>query len=595
MEQSQGVVALLLLVTIDLVSMPRSRFHTWRSMLLQYLMRRVSQLVGAYGWWRLGAGYCDLYRAQERFVLETLRQNEDSDYGRHHRFSEIHSLEEFRRAHPVTEYDHFKPYIQRVMDGDLRALYGPKENISMFYCSSGTTGSSKHIPMTSNGFNKTMANIFGAIHGFVGKDFFPSDLMKVMQLPCAPRWRYTKTGVKIGPASVHAMSSVLVASQYSMPREANIIASEAEALHVGFVLALRDRGISSWEAGFAFGLWNQLQFLERHWPLLVQDIRTGRLNATLKVSDEQRRTIDALLTPEPRRADELQREFELGFDGIVPRIFPRMRMVSALSSGTSMAVYRERCKRYLGGLPVCSIIYTASEGVLGVNVREPGRSPAYALVPGGNFVEFLPVNESGEAEPGVAPLLASEVRVGQLYEVVVTNATGLYRYRMGDVVRVVGTFHQSPTFDFQFRAKQMLNVHMEKVSEAAFTAALQQAVDAWPDQRLLDFTTAESVLDSAGAAGPPHYLVFLELNGPPLSPEQAADVDRSLQESHYVYKSFRVKDAIGPMRLVRVHEGTFTAFRQHVCDTTPAAMQQFKQPRVLRTEEQVRFFLERAV
>lgn len=263
-----------------------------------------------------------------------------------------------------------------------------------------------------------------------------------------------------------------------------------------------------------------------------------------------------------------------------------------------MNIYRERCKTYLGKLPTSSIIYGGSEGLLGVNVNKAGEAPAYAMAPGINFIEFLPVDESGEVEAGATPLLASEVKLGQLYEVILTNATGLYRYRMGDVVRVVGTYHGTPTFDFQFRTKQMLNVHMEKVSEAAFTGALRRAVDGWPDHQLVDFTTAESVLDPAAAGGqkadsPPYYLVLLELSGPPLSPQKAADVDDVLQKEHFVYRSFRVKSSIGPMRVVRVRSGTFAAYRQHVFDTTPATTAQFKQPRVLRTEEQIKFFLNR--
>ena len=56
----------------------------------------------------------------------------------------------------------------------------------------------------------------------------------------------------------------------------------------------------------------------------------------------------------------------------------------------------------------------------------------------------------------------------------------------------------------------MLNVNNEKLSEQSFTSALQSAVESWGSIRLMDFTTAESVLGGEGAGNPPHYLVFLE-------------------------------------------------------------------------------------
>ena len=504
--------------------------------------------------------------------------------------------QDFRRLHPVTEYSHFKSYIDRVMTGDIRALLGPGEEIVAFYCSSGTTGASKHIPMTKAGVSSQFLAVLGAA------SYFSSNLRKIAVWPVAPRWRHTPAGVKIGATTSHAMSNPAIAYQCTMSPETNIFTTASEALHVGFVLALRDVDVCIWDAGFVFGLWNQLQFLERRWSVIVDDIRCGRLSPALDITRQQRKTIDSLLTPDPDRAAELQREFERGFDGIVPRVFPHVEKVVAMSSGSSMGVYRERCKRYLGDLPTTSACHGASEGLMGINVNKPGETPAYALAPGINFIEFLPVDESGDAEEGATPLLASEIKLGQLYEVILTNVTGLYRYRVGDVVRVVGTYRGTPTYDFQFRAKQMLNVHMEKVSEAAFTGALRRAVDGWPDHQLVDFTTAESVLDPAAteagrtadlAGSAPYYLVLLELSGPSLTPQQAADVDGILQKEHFVYRSFRVKSSIGPMRVVRVRSGTFAAYRQHVFDTTQTTMQQFKQPRVLRTEEKVKFFLDR--
>ena len=46
----------------------------------------------------------------------------------------------------------------------------------------------------------------------------------------------------------------------------------------------------------------------------------------------------------------------------------------------------------------------------------------------------------------------SVFQVGSLYEPVVTNNAGLYRYRQGDVVKVVDFYHQAPCVDFQFRS-----------------------------------------------------------------------------------------------------------------------------------------------
>ncbi len=42
------------------------------------------------------------------------------------------------------------------------------------------------------------------------------------------------------------------------------------------------------------------------------------------------------------------------------------------------------------------------------------------------------------------PCRMHELQVGRLYEVVITNDLGFYRYRMGDRVRCVGHWKTSP-------------------------------------------------------------------------------------------------------------------------------------------------------
>lgn len=100
------------------------------------------------------------------------------------------------------------------------------------------------------------------------------------------------------------------------------------------------------------------------------------------------------------------------------------------------------------------------------------------------------------------------------------------RYRIGDVVKVVGFHNQCPIVEFQYRyctgqpysfhyaarvytvghdmaffpslfpssarRGQMLNVRGEKVSEALFLDALKKAVAQWPGAQLVDYCCAES-------------------------------------------------------------------------------------------------------
>ena len=45
-----------------------------------------------------------------------------------------------------------------------------------------------------------------------------------------------------------------------------------------------------------------------------------------------------------------------------------------------------------------------------------------------------------------------KVRRDEMYEMVYTSQTGLYRYRTGDIVKIVDFFRQTPVYEFQYRS-----------------------------------------------------------------------------------------------------------------------------------------------
>jgi len=71
----------------------------------------------------------------------------DTDFRVAHHFRDIRTLADFRRHLPVSGYEYFEPYVQRVRRGDLRALLADR-CVHMFALTSGTTAARKYIPVT---------------------------------------------------------------------------------------------------------------------------------------------------------------------------------------------------------------------------------------------------------------------------------------------------------------------------------------------------------------------------------------------------------------------------------------------------------------
>jgi len=184
-----------------------------------------------------------------------------------------------------------------------------------------------------------------------------------------------------------------------------------------------------------------------------------------------------------------------------------------------------------------------------------------------------------------------EVEAGQSYELAVTTAWGLYRYRLGDVVQVVGFFEGgdgrrgAPLIEFGYRLGQLLNVRGEKTSERAMAEALRHASasEAWRGRGagLVDYCCVDPAIPRASFLPPrgerdnddneddqpraPHYDLFVELEekneaknakneyDEELWARRAEVVDEELCRSNPVYRSFRVKNGIGTRHSRRTH------------------------------------------
>ena len=82
------------------------------------------------------------------------------------------------------------------------------------------------------------------------------------------------------------------------------------------------------------------------------------------------------------------------------------------------------------------------------------------LLPFGGFYEFIPM-EDGAPD---TPLPMERLEAGKEYELVVTNLSGFYRYRLGDVIRVTGFHNECPMVVFSYRKNQLISMYGEKVT-----------------------------------------------------------------------------------------------------------------------------------
>ncbi|XP_061765662.1 GH3 domain-containing protein isoform X1 [Nerophis ophidion] len=593
---SVGVFSLvgMALVWKDLHSKVRGHGRTSSSLLGQYLAMKAVGWLGRRQRAKLEGDTVDVRKVQEDTLIGRLRKNQQTIYGKQFDFSSIKDSATFRARHPITTYKHYRELIGRVAVGEEKVITA--EKVLILAMTSGTSGPSAMLLSTRDTnaefFLQGVAVCLDAMrHAFPATD----SLQRTTKFFYTPTFRQSEAGIPIGPNSSTPASSRHMLNLYTTPAPAFQVPSEKDTLYLHLLFALKDPSVGTLESNFASTVFYAFSALQERWQELVEDIERGKVSAALNLEPDVRLKLEALMKPDPKRASELRAHFDAGFQGIAKRLWPDLHLVLAVDSGSNQ-IYGEMLRaNYCQGIPFYSPFYAATEGLIGVNLWPEDPRRRYLLCPRSMFCEFLPESSLEEETPPT--LLMEEVKEGQNYELVITNAAGLYRYRIGDIVKVAGFHNKCPIVEFQYRRGQMLNVRGEKVSEALFLNALKKAVTQWPGAQLVDYCCAESgILGDSTGGSDPHYQVFIELKGVRnLTEEQRYKLDVCLQQNSAVYRSYRIKGSIGPMRVQLVAPGAFNELCKQMMSFSNTSPNTFKMHRVLRRKEYADFLLGKTV
>ncbi|KAH9744525.1 Indole-3-acetic acid-amido synthetase GH3.6 [Citrus sinensis] len=266
-----------------------------------------------------------------------------------------------------------------------------------------------------------------------------------------------------------------------------------------------------------------------------------------------------------------------------------MPVVDQFVPGT-MSQYIPTLDYYSNGLPLVCTMYASSECYFGLNLN-PMCNPSevsYTLLPTMAYFEFLPVNrKNGEPkslkEDQQQVLDLTDVELGQEYELVVTTYAGLYRYRVGDILKVAGFKNKAPQFNFVCRKNVALSIDSDKTDEVELQNAVKNAANHLSpfDASLIEYT---SYADTSTIPG--RYVLFWEISqsgATQIPPSVFEDCCLSIEESlNSVYRQGRVSDkSIGPLEIKLVESGTFDKLMDYAL-SQGASINQYKTPRCVK-------------
>lgn len=407
---------------------------------------------------RFFSGLKQPMKYQENILSKILRANKYTEFGRMHGFSRISNISDYQRKIPVRSYDEFTTFIHKVKQGESNVL--TKEDPIFFATTSGTTSAMKWIPITyTQKRAMTMGNL---IFGYFLLENHPGCLRRRwLSLVARAYDGLTDSGIPWGSLTGYSLETTPRLMKQAYPprlsrdrdfeRKYYLISRYALGHSIGSVLCADITTIKC-----------LCDFINNHKESLIRDIYDG----TASYSSPELRGMK--FRPDRERARELNRICESGENQFIPKNYwPHVDFVLTITGGFAKHYHNEI--RYLFGEHVS----LEEPGILGSEGRysistDPTITTRGIVAYSVQFLEFMDVETR-------AVVTLDKVTQGREYEIILTNWSGLYRYRVGDVVRVVDFAHRTPVIEFVRRAGEWMNIGGENFTAHQVMNALKYA------------------------------------------------------------------------------------------------------------------------
>ncbi|KAK7292782.1 hypothetical protein RJT34_15635 [Clitoria ternatea] len=534
----------------------------------------------------------DAERVQRETLKRILEDNASAEYLMSLGLNGRTDPESFKACVPIVTHKELEPYINRILDGDSSSILTGKPITTMSLSSGTTQGKPKYVPYNDELFETTV-QIYHTSFAFRNREF-PIRGGKALSFIYSSKQFKTKGGVLAGTATTnvfrnpgfrHAMKAIQ--SPCCSPDEVIFSPDYHQSLYCHLLCGLIFREeVQLVSSTFAHSLVYAFRTFEQVWEDLCGDIREGVLNSKVTVPSI-RAAMSQLLKPNPELANLIHKKC-MGLSnwyGLIPELFPNAKYVYGIMTG-SMEPYLKKLRHYAAELPLLTSDYGSSEGWIATNVkpRLPPELATYTVLPQIGYFEFIPLKEleGTKTDPTFLcidpkPVGLSQVKVGEEYEIVITNPAGLYRYMLGDVVKVIGFYNSTPELKFVRRSNLLLTINIDKNTENDLQIAVESASKLLAAEKLeiVDYT---SHIDLSKEPG--HYVIFWEISGDHASEEVLGECCNCLDKSFVDagYTSSRKVNGIGALELRVVRRGTFQKILEHYLGLG-AAVSQFKTPR----------------
>ena len=539
---------------------------------MQQLILHVGMLLNKHLYWKPTERLTYQPLATQMAVLQRLlQQNQYTQFGTKHGFSNISTYADFQKNIPVQTYDSLRPYIEEQRLTGAKALTA--ESPQFYAQTSGTTGTPKYIPITATTL-KSHSNeqaLFSYLQYRACPQAFAGKALGIMGAAVEGE---LDSGHAVGSVSGHLYQSMpkIIQSRLVLPPVVSSISDYDIKYLVILRLALAEPKITYAGSPNPSTFLRLLNVLNQQREVLIQSLITGKLDAIESLDMDLKAELKHKLKPDPERAAALSRLPELTF----ANVWPKLELITTWTGGSCGIALTALREKLSPNIKIMELGYQSTEfrGSIALQAEASAGIPPLHH----HFFEFVEQSQWDNNTPEFVTL--DQLVLHQTYYVIVTTASGLYRYFMNDLVKVDGFFNATPLLRFKQKGKGVTNLTGEKLYEAQVIQAVKEVSTTLGLISSFYILAADEISMS--------YQLFIQADA--LSPNYSAfanRLDEKLGALNIEYKAKRESGRLAALSVVWLKPNAAEAYKFH-CINLGQREGQFK-PAVLQYMKNLNF------
>jgi len=402
---------------------------------------------------------------QEEVLKDILEKNSFSELGREFNIASINNSDDFAKKVPVCEWEDFEPYARKFRLGEKNVMFSGYPEL--FIITSGTTGDSKLIPESNNSIaiKRNIANLRFEAMRKICRSAFDNKI-----LPVANNGEFGKTehGIPYGSASGVTLNTASKKwiERLAFPIEIMKVIDPDKLDFIRMRFAM-EKKVSIVIGNNAARIKHLFELAENRFSDIIDAIEHGIIG-NIDLNEDIKNRLELHLNPNPERAAFLK-QFA-GKGKITPDLYWHdLSVVSCWLAG-AVGRYASELKAYL---PESVLLWDCGYGATEskFNIPLSPDLPSGPLTIHSAYFEFI------DPDNPVEILKTHQLQQGKIYEILCTTYSGLYRYKMHDLIRVTGFCARTPEIKFESKSGDVINICGEKISACVLIDAVLKSIE----------------------------------------------------------------------------------------------------------------------